>query len=218
MKYTYEIQENTNKLETYEWDDIWWEHAPENTANRALIIGDSVSCGYRRKITEELRGEIYIDGLGTSKALDNEFYPELIDYVIRQQRYGSIIQFNNGLHGWHLSSQEYRYYYTKMIDYMMGKYNSKKLIVALTTPVREKKALEIYSPRNDLVLERNRIASEIAAEKNLIINDLYSPISDRPELWQPDGVHLTEEGYTVLAKQTAKLIKSQMSKSAEMGN
>ncbi len=205
--FTYESSQPSEKLETYEWDNIWWEHAPEQGAPRGLIIGDSISCGYRRMVTRELNETLYIDGLGTSKALDNAFYPALIDYVICQQGESEILQFNNGLHGWHLTAEEYRYHYRKIIEYIMKKYSEKRIILALTTPVRERDNQNHFAARNAIVLERNRIVKELAEEKGLVVNDLYAAIVDKPELWRPDGVHLLEEGYAVLAKQTAAVMR-----------
>ena len=97
MKYTYEEETTGKGLEQYEWDDIWWDHANEAKLPRMLIVGDSISCGYRRIAAQELQEEIHVDGIGTSKAVDNEHYSALQAYVLRQQPYGGIVQFNNGL-------------------------------------------------------------------------------------------------------------------------
>ena len=208
MEYTYEKKDSNEKLETYEWDNIWWEQANNADMPRMLIIGDSISCGYRRMVADELREAVNVDGIGTSKAVDNEYLQKLIEYVLCQQKYGGIIQFNNGLHGWHLSLDEYRFYYTKLIDYIMIFCCDGKLILASTTPVRDPKDLTEFGERNNTVLERNKIANEIAADRGLIMNDLYAAVVNKPELSSKDGVHLTEEGYRILAKQTASLVRT----------
>ena len=77
--------DNINTLETYEWDNIWWEHAENNEKERVLIIGDSISCCYRIIVNEMLGGKIYADGLGTSKACDNKQYMDCIKYVVSQE-------------------------------------------------------------------------------------------------------------------------------------
>ena len=45
--FTYQWDERGARLETYEWDNVWWEHTEDRRAPRALIVGDSISCGFR---------------------------------------------------------------------------------------------------------------------------------------------------------------------------
>lgn len=204
--FTYE-REKKEKLETYEWDNLWWEHADDRSGkDRILLIGDSISCGYRGMVNECLKGEVYADGLGTSKGLDNEAFFALIDYVIGQQKNCKLIQFNNGLHGWHLSIQEYKECYLEFIHYFKEMYGDKKLVLALSTPVRDGGNLSRLDARNAEVIQRNQAVREIAESEGLAVNDLYAPVIGHPEFYSPDGVHLTEEGYRVLAKQCASVI------------
>lgn len=202
--FTYEADDTHQKLETYEWDNVWLEHAPDNQMPRAMLIGDSISCGYRHLVTELADGKWYADGIGTSKALDNDYFPKLIDYVLAQENGREVIQFNNGLHGWHLSDGEYRKYYTVMVDFLLTKTN--RLILALTTPTRDTADLRRLGERNERVLARNEIVCEIAAEKRLAVNDFYTLTVDQPDLWLADGIHFKEEGYRLLAAQTVEMV------------
>lgn len=199
--FTYEFNNINTKLETYEWDNIWWEHANSDTIERVLVIGDSISCGYRGEMNKILEGAVYVDGLGTSKAIDNPCFIKAIDYVLSQQKKGQVILFNNGLHGWHLSEEMYEYHYRKVIDHMKNIYPDKKLIIVLTTPVREKNNIQNYdSVRNKIVIARNAIASKIAEEQKLQVIDLYGLVKDRPEVYGADGIHFVEEGFVLLAE------------------
>ena len=54
--YTFQSERNSEKLETYEWDNVWWEQAPDNEKKRVLYIGDSISCGIRHIATELSNG------------------------------------------------------------------------------------------------------------------------------------------------------------------
>jgi len=205
--FTYE-RNHTELLETYEWDNLWWEHADETDKERILIIGDSITCGYRGVVNELLQKEIYADGLGTSKSVDNPMMLNLIDYVITQQKNCQIIQFNNGLHGWHLSAQEYKEHYLKIVKYLQEKYPDKKLILVLTTPVREAENPESMAERNQEVIRRNQAVSEIALSENLPVNDLYSVVIDHPEVYSSDGVHLRSKGYAMLAQKCVEMYQS----------
>lgn len=204
--FTYESGK-TEKLETYEWDNLWWEHANDKeNKERILIIGDSISCGYRSWVNRELEGKIYADGLGTSKSLDNDHFLKLIEYVIGQQSNCKLIQFNNGLHGWHLSKQAYKEHYLSFVRYFKENHPDKKLVLALSTPVRNRENILQLAERNEEVILRNQAVLEIAEREGICVNDLYSMVIDHPEYYSADGVHLTEEGYKVLAKQCVKVI------------
>ena len=208
--FTYE-REKTEKLETYEWDNLWWEHADDTEGkDRVILIGDSISCGYRGLVNEYLKGQIYADGLGTSKGLDNAFFFSLIDYVIGQQKNCRLIQFNNGLHGWHLSVQEYKECYQEFVRFFKEGYPDKKLVLALSTPVRKLGNTEELDDRNEEVIARNQAVLEIADSEGIRVNDLYAPIIGHPEYYSPDGVHLKPEGYQVLARQIEAVIREEL--------
>lgn len=76
--FTYETENRSNRYETYEWDNIWIEHANETECKRAAYIGDSISVGTRRIATARTNEEILFDGFGTSKALDNPYFKDSI--------------------------------------------------------------------------------------------------------------------------------------------
>lgn len=50
---TYEKEDRKKALETFEWDNLWCEHADDSTKKRILIIGDSISFGYRHIINAD---------------------------------------------------------------------------------------------------------------------------------------------------------------------
>ena len=51
-----------------------------------------------------------------------------------------------------------------------------------------------FAARNEMVLVRNEVMREIAKERGLLVNDLYSVVAEKPQLWQAGGVHLRKEG------------------------
>lgn len=192
---------NTNQLETYEWDRTWWDHADNNQTERVLIIGDSISWGYRPMVSELLKGEVYVDGLHTSKACDNKSFLPAVKYVTAQEpKLPKKIFFNNGLHGFHLSTEEYKRYYMAFVKELMRLYPDSELLLMLTTPTKKDS-----QPK---VLERNAAALEIAEELGLPMIDLYSEIAEELTLIGKDGVHLEADGYQKLAKLICKYIKN----------
>ena len=71
MTLTYEENTRNVALETFEWDDIWYDHVPDNTKPRILMVGDSISRGYRFNVINNLNDTYHTDGWATSKAVDN---------------------------------------------------------------------------------------------------------------------------------------------------
>lgn len=209
--FTYQYGEKNCKNEYYEWDNLWWDNVPDRNVERVLIIGDSISCGYRRKTTKIADGKYFVDGLGTSKALDDPAFIPLVDYVLAQEDNLRIIQVNHGLHGWHLNDEtEYKEYFIKLIEHLLEKRPDSKLVIALTTPTRNLNNLEEYGEEIERVKARNKSALEIAEKFNLPVNDLYSVVINSPELYSKDGVHLNDEGYMLLAQQTHEIISDLM--------
>lgn len=190
--FTYENNDTSRKLETYEWDNIWWEHTENKTARRVLYIGDSISCGARHCVTR-LSGEtILCDGFGTSKALDNPCFQQSIALFMQQQNKCDGILFNNGLHGWHLSHEEYETYFDKMLVFLVK--TETPVFVLLTTDDLKNQN------RSESVKVRNEIAKALAQKHHLPVIDLHTIAINNPEYHSADGVHFTPEGYDLLAK------------------
>lgn len=191
-EFTYETNNNTRKLESLEWDNVWWEQTANETAKRILYIGDSISCGTRQMITKLSNSEILCDGFGTSKALDNPYLKPSVELFMQQQNKCDMILFNNGLHGWHLSEEEYGKCYEDMLQFLLQM--GKPLYVVLTTD-------DIKHPKqNERAAARNEIAKALAQKYNLPVIDLHTVAVNNAEYHRPDGVHFEPEGYELLAR------------------
>lgn len=204
---TYETAPRLSPLEKYEWDDIWWDNAPDTVGKRILIIGDSISRGTRRAAGKLEGRSVFIDGIATSKAVDNPTFFNLLNYFAEAGHSYDAVFFNNGLHGWHLEEEKYAPLLTETAKFIKECFAPKKFFIVLTTPVRKSKQTEIFDDINPRVLVRNAAALETARELGAEVVDLYSLIEDRPELYIQDGVHLVDEGYILLAEEIIKAAK-----------
>lgn len=189
------------KLETYEWDNVWTEHAEKDDVTRVLYIGDSISCGTRGVATRLSEGKAYFDGFGTSKAVDNPYFCDSVRIFAAQEGYRSAVLFNNGLHGWHLDDEkEYPAYYKKTVEFLLDLFKGTPIFLVLTTCVADKET--------DLrVRKRNEAVKTIAENFGLETVDFYSPAAKNPSLLSGDGVHFTGDGYEVLAKAALDALK-----------
>ena len=198
--YTYEAKDINTPLETYEWDNVWYEHTEREDADRVLYIGDSISCGTRKVATAVSENTLLFDGFGTSKALDNPYFKESVRICGLQQRKRRAIVFNNGLHGWHLDdSTEYAEYYESFVRFLLDEFKGTPVILLLTTHVAD-------GQRDERVKARNEAVKRIAEKHRLGVIDLYS-ITAENDVVGGDGVHLTPEGYGMLARKIVEYIK-----------
>ncbi len=203
---TYEFENKSTELETYEWDNVWWEQANKNNISRVLYIGDSISCATRRIATSCSGDKILFDGFGTSKALDNPFLFDSIRIFAKQQRYRDAVLFNNGLHGWHLDDDnQYAYYYEKTVKFLLDEFKDTPIVIVLTTSVSN-------AEREQRVKRRNEVAAKIAEKYRLSIIDLYSISAKFSEFRIHDGVHFNADGYQKFAEQIICDLKTILTK------
>lgn len=199
MSLTYQPDRFGGILETYEWDNIWYDHADKDDKPRILVIGDSISCGYRPVLTVLLGGNTYVDAIGTSRAVDNPWFEQLLDCMLAQRSDYTAVIFNNGLHGFHLDAEAYEAGLLRMAAYLRQKLPHARLIMPLSTPVRKPGELMQLESRNETVIARNLALCRVAERVGAVTCDFYSALVDHPELWGGDGVHLAKEGYQLLA-------------------
>ena len=189
--YTYEAKDIKTPLETYEWDNVWYEHTEREDADRVLYIGDSISCGTRKVATAVSENTLLFDGFGTSKALDNPYFKESVRICGLQQRKRRAVIFNNGLHGWHLDdATEYAEAYEDFVKFMLDEMKA-PVILLLTTHVAD-------DARDKRVMARNNEVKRIAEKYSLPTVDLYTLTAEN-DVVGADGVHLTPDGYKMLA-------------------
>ena len=191
--FTYEFENRSESLEEYEWDYTWIDSADRSGLQRVLYIGDSISCATRLEATRVAKGVLYFDGIGTSKAVDNPCFPDLIRLIAKQEGNRCAIIFNNGLHGWHLEDEtNYGVYYESLLNFLFAEFPGTPVFLALTTAVKSEK-------RNLRVVARNQTVLSLATKYNLPVIDLYSITDENRGLISQDGVHLTPEGYEKIA-------------------
>lgn len=204
IDYTYETENTTSELETFEWDNPWWEQAPDTKKTRVLYIGDSISYGIRRHATEISENTLLFDNFSTSKALDNPYFADSLALFAKQERYRSVVLFNNGLHGFHLNDSLFERYYRKMIVYLKESFQNIPIMVVLSTTVGD-------TERRACIIRRNAIAQKIANENGLDVIDLFEASERMTELQTADLVHFNEEGFHALAKIVVDAVKTHLS-------
>ena len=199
------------KHERIEWSDVWIVNANKDDQPRVLLVGDSIVKGYFSSVENHLSGIVNCARYTTSKFLGNPDYPAELSLILKRYKF-DVIHINNGLHGWDYTETEYKEGLDSLITTLERHASNAKFIWCMTTPVRTKKDLSQFNnSKNDRVLERNRIASEIMNHNNIPINNLYEEVKDHPEYYAKDGVHFNNEGKAMQSEKVAEIIKNVLS-------
>lgn len=192
--------------ETYEWANLWWEHAEDFTSPRVIVIGDSITNGYHGPLQARLRDKgVMVDKYAGSRGIGDEAFFRELEYVLgpHQGYTYKIIHFNNGLHGGHLGADEYERGYRRAIKLIRELHPEATLMLAASTSITPKESAgKIDEAANRQVFERNAVVERLAREYALPYDELFTVAAGK--FPQPDTVHFTPEGYEALADAAAK--------------
>ena len=172
-----------------------------------LLIGDSITRGYFDEVEKQLAGKAYCARLTTSKCVADPSFLDEVQLLLKQYRF-AVIHFNNGLHGFGYTEEQYRAGLSALLDTLATHAGDAKLIWATTTPVREPGNLGQIAETTERVKARNRIAAELLRDRGIVTNDLYGLVEQHQEFFSGDGVHFNEKGRELQAKQVAEAVLS----------
>lgn len=207
--------DNIALREQYEWSQIWWNNANDLSLPRVLLIGDSIACGYSGTVIELLQGCVNIDRLGNSKNIVDPAQAKETAYLLGEYTYAAI-HFNNGLHGEHLSDDDYAAGLRRYVDLLHELGHGAQLIWASSTPVTcRDDPRTLNTAVNDCVLRRNAFAAQLMTELGIPIDDLYQVVIGQPDLRVADGYHYNEQGNRVLGQAVAGKLRDVLGCCAE---
>ena len=121
--------------ENIEWCDIWVSHANDSKLPRVLLLGDSITRGYHPADEKRLADKAYVNRLTTSAFLSDPVLLTQIAMVLDMAHY-DVIHFNNGMHGWQHSEEEYRSAFQAVLATIRQHAPKAKLIWASTTSLK----------------------------------------------------------------------------------
>lgn len=196
--------------EHIEWSDIWIPGADKTDLPHVLLIGNSITRGYHPQVEQSLQGEAYVARLSTSKSVGDPALLEEIELIIKNTHF-DIIHFNNGLHGWDYTEDEFKKNFPDLLK-LISRYTPKtNLIWATITPVRTGNDNKELAPLTERIKIRNKIALQYINKAGIQVNDLWETVIDHPEYYTGgDGTHPVAEGYKALANQVTLKIKDKL--------
>ena len=192
--------------EYIEWTNIWQEGADRNDLPKVLLLGDSIVSAYRDSVGEKLKGEFYVDKIATSRSFDQKFYWDQLDLYLGDPKIKyDMIFFSFGLHGFHISTEEYG----KLLDVLAKrlKKTGAKLCYMLTTPMINPNNEDFIACQMKLVVERNDTALQVMKENSIDVFDQYTPVLGNMEIRAADPYHYNAVGIDLQASLVAEKIK-----------
>ena len=196
--------------EKIEWT---WTDRPDSPAAalpNVLLVGDSITRGYYPATAKELDGVANVYLFATSASSSDKRLPgQLRDYFAMMGLRFAVIHFNNGMHGWGYTEQEYARGLPGMIRSLREGAPHAALVWASTTPVLHDSTKGESS--NARIDERNRLAAEIMVREGIAIDDQHALMLKHADLHNGD-VHFTDAGYAVQAEQVARSVRAELEK------
>lgn len=183
---------------------------------RILLLGDSISKGYREYVFNDMIGKAYIyypEGITT-------FSTHMLRYI---QEYAeklsigsniNIVYFNTGL--WDVlringddplvSIDEYKKNLQRIINRLRYVFPNAELVFATTTPVHEEMATYSFSRVNSDIKYYNDAACEIMENNHVEVHDLNKYVAESLDDKYADFTHFTEEGYKAIANEIVDFV------------
>ena len=193
--------------EGIEWLDVWVPDANAKGLPRVLLLGDSIARGYGPQVEQKLKGKAYVARLATSKSVGDPALLAEVALILGQARF-DVIHFNNGLHGFGYTEDDYRKAFPDLLETLKGGSQGARLIWATTTPVRERDHPDRLDVRTDRVKSRNAIAARLVEAEKIPVDDLFALMDGHPEYHAVDGIHFNDRGVAAQAEQVAARIKA----------
>lgn len=200
-----DMPKTVSMREDTEWCNVW---LPKNNATdlpHVLLIGDSIVGGYGPAVEAQMEGRAYVGRLATSYSIGDPALLKEIEVVLLNRSF-EVIHFNNGLHGWGYTEEDYKKHFPTLIATLRKNAPHAKLIWATSTPVRNFEKLDEFTELTARVKARNAIAAAVLAKTEIPTDDLFALVEKHPEYHMPDGVHFNESGIKAQAKNVADAI------------
>jgi hypothetical protein len=146
---------------------------PDPKLPNVLLLGDSISRAYFPKVTKDLAGvaNLYLMASTTSVG-DPRLLRQMAEFSAMEGVRFSVVHFNNGMHGWAYSEEQYKTPFPAFLHAVRNLAGSNgALIWATTTPVRQDATGGANSQR---VGARHAIATPLAQAAGIPVDDQHA--------------------------------------------
>jgi GDSL-like Lipase/Acylhydrolase family len=187
---------------------VWtWEVRPAHsdaTLPNVLLVGDSISRNYYPEVERQLNGaaNVYLFAASTSVG-DPRLARQLSEFSTIEAVQFRVVHFNNGMHGWDYSEDEYRQAFPAFLKSIRALSPSASLVWVSTTPVKVDKE---HGATNERVNVRNAIALKFVDKAGIPVDDQHALMMQHQDTYQ-DTVHFNDDGARIQGRQAADSIR-----------
>ena len=198
--------------------------AKDPSLPRILIVGDSISMGYRGFITEHFKGRACVDywvgGGWFASDVKGDDFPALRswDGVLSNGPYDVVSWNSMTLHMWNgapgrCSEATYPAQMTKVVEHLQKTAPDTKFIWIRCTPWRtmpDTGRPTLFKEKNDAIIRLNKLTDEIMAKHDIPEVDLYSLCEmkfDAIPVGSKDALHWPKEVCGLMADEIIKVIE-----------
>lgn len=196
---------------------------------RILVVGDSISMGYRGFITDHFKGRAYVDywvgGSWFATTVRGDDFPTLRawDGVLSNGPYDVVSWNAMTLHMWNgspgrCSEESYPANMTRVVEYLQKTVPNTRFIWIRCTPWRttpETGRPSFVNERNDYIIRLNKLTDEIMTKHGIPEIDLYSLCEkklDTVPTGSKDSLHWSQEVSKLMADEIIREIEKLLPK------
>ena len=225
------FDKNADRMRFYSGDQYTMQRVElkDPTLPRILVVGDSISMGYRGFITEHFKGRAYVDywvgGGWFEFDIKGDDFPALRgwDGVLSNGPYDVVTWNSSTLHTWNGSpgrctEEKYPANMTKVLEHIQKAVPDTKLIWIRCTPWRttpDTGRPTFLKEKNDPIIRLNKLTDKIMAKHGVPEVDLYALCETKfdalPE-GSKDSVHWPNEVCALMADEIIKEIEKVLPK------
>ena len=203
------VQVPASRPEEIEWV---WEVRPSHVDPKlpnVLLVGDSITRNYFPEAQHQLSdaANVYLFASSTSVG-DPRLSHQLHEFASMENVTFRVVHFNNGMHGWAYSEEEYKKAFPSLMRELKSIAPGASLIWATTTPVKAEKS---PGPTNDRIDVRNSAALAFVAATGIPVDDQHELMTHHADQYE-DDVHFNPAGAAIQGRQAAEFIRKALAK------
>lgn len=204
--------------EDTEWQNIWWEHTNDKNTKRIALLGDSVTRGYRSKLSVRLEGKglnsYAVDLCASSSQITDPLLWKEYQFFFdcSEWKYSQIFLQAGGQHG-HMrrccDDEEYLEIFRECYIGLLGKIRTycSNIFIVSSTPCVQKENLTVWdADRNRELEKRNQVNKEAAEQLKLPYLDIWTPLMEA-KFEHTDYIHMKSEGNEFIAEYLLKFCR-----------
>lgn len=202
-------QDHAPKPEEVEWT---WEVRPTHINSElpnVLLVGDSITRNYYPEVQRQLAevANVYLFAASTSIG-DSRLPGQLAMFSAMEKVSFKVVHFNNGMHGWTYSEEEYRSAFPSYLGALHKVAPKASFVWATITPAKvEAKP----GPTNVRIEDRNKIALSFMTQVGIPVDDQYTLMTHHTDQYE-DHVHFNPTGAAIQGQQVAQFIRAALVK------